>query len=175
MGVRRVDPDPVVHRYSLSCHDLVVGNSVLGWNRITLERKILREAQKALISAEPFDQNALRIFIFFLQKVNTNVINSFTFAVGCVPRTHHLVGVITCLTVGRGITHYSSHAHPSILSGHNEASDLSEGIGFRPKLLQSVDRYFHQLSPLFLRVLHAQHRRVSRLPPGKIASCLFAH
>ena len=41
---------------SLSRHDLVVGNPVLGWNRITLERKILLEAQEVLIPAESVDQ-----------------------------------------------------------------------------------------------------------------------
>ena len=35
--------------YSLSCHDLVVGNSVLDWSRITLERKVLHKKQKGLI------------------------------------------------------------------------------------------------------------------------------
>jgi hypothetical protein len=37
---------------------------------------------------------------------NTNIINIFSIPVGCVPRTHRLIGVIACLPVGRGITPY---------------------------------------------------------------------
>ena len=56
---------------SLSCHDLVVGNPVLGWNRITLERKILREAQEVLIPAESVDQT----------RSNTLTVNQYSLAI----------------------------------------------------------------------------------------------
>jgi hypothetical protein len=41
-----------------------------------------------------------------LKEIKTNVVNNFTIPVGCVPRTHRLIGVIACLPVGRGITPY---------------------------------------------------------------------
>ena len=39
-------------RGSVSRHDLVIGNPVLGWSRVALERKILFEAQEVLIPVE---------------------------------------------------------------------------------------------------------------------------
>jgi len=52
-----VGPGSAAGRDSLSCHDLVIGDPVLGWNRGTLERKILREAQEALIPVESVGPN----------------------------------------------------------------------------------------------------------------------
>jgi hypothetical protein len=55
-AVQSLGPGSAADRCSLSSHDLVVGNQVLGWSRIILERKVLREAEEVLILMESFDQ-----------------------------------------------------------------------------------------------------------------------
>ena len=48
-AVQSLGPGSAADRCSLSSHDLVVGNQVLDWSRIILERKVLREAEEVLI------------------------------------------------------------------------------------------------------------------------------
>jgi hopene-associated glycosyltransferase HpnB len=56
-AVSRVGCDSAVDRDALSGYDLVVGNTVMGWNRVTLERKIVCEAQEALTCVKSVDQH----------------------------------------------------------------------------------------------------------------------
>ena len=46
--VQSMGPGDAANRYSLSWHDLVIGNSVLGWSRVSLERSVLQKGSKGL-------------------------------------------------------------------------------------------------------------------------------
>lgn len=58
--VQGVGPRSAPDRNSLSRHDLVIGDPVLGWNRFKLERKILRGEQEVLIPGGSVDRQVPR-------------------------------------------------------------------------------------------------------------------